>query len=170
MREAVRNRMVYGISHCLKEKNLFAVIGISAVFDMVSVFGLFGLFDFFDFSVIIQPLYSAALPVLHCGKSGKSGKFSKFSKFSTPLFPQLSIKHFPKEPPEDSRIVLRYFILFIKFTINWFDLQSGNSDGLFLSFSLFLIAMAYRKKKPYRSMSVLWMSVNYLPKKEKSVA
>lgn len=154
MREAVRNRMVYGISHCLKEKNLFAVIGISAVFDMVSVFGLFGLFDFFDFSVIIQPLYSAALPVLHCGKSGK------FSKFSTPLFPQFSIKHFPKEPPEDSRIVLRYFILFIKFTINWVDLQSGNSGGLFLSFSLFLIAMTYRKKKSYRSMSVLWSSMD----------
>lgn len=164
MREVIRNRMVYGISHCLKEKNLFAVLGISAVFDMVSVFGLF---VFFDFSVMIQPLYSAGLPVLHCGKFSKSGKFSKFS---TPLFLQFSTKHFPKEPPEDSRIVLRYFILFIKFTINWFDLQSGNSGGLFLSFSLFLIAMAYRKKKSYRSMSVLWMSVNYLPKKEKSVA
>lgn len=122
MREVIRNRMVYGISHCLKEKNLFAVPGISAVFDMVSVFGFFGLFDFFDFSVMIQPLYSAALPVLHCGKSGKSGKFS------TPLFPQCSTKQFPKELPEDSRIVLRYFILFIKFTINWGDLQSGNSD------------------------------------------
>lgn len=56
MREAIRNRMVYGISHFWKEKVWLVVF-----FGACDTSNVSDIFDMFDMLVMIQPFYVAAL-------------------------------------------------------------------------------------------------------------